>query len=133
MPGFQPTHAADGSQVREESRVRVVDPGRMHMAGLMIAALIERRGGRIGRLSGDVLIEVGEMATLLRFAKGGVEVTRPGTGMRPLARVRGSLAAMAGAMAGEGFVGAALRRRIRARGRPLVLLRLLRLFGGDHA
>ena len=113
--------------VPARARVEVVEPERMNLLGLMLAGMIDRRLGEGGsRLRGDVLVQAGKMQVTLRFSDRGVAVTRV-PAERPIARIRGTLRALLDAALGRGRVRAFLTGRLRVRGWPLPILRLLRL------
>lgn len=99
----------------------------MNLLGLLLRGIIERRlEGHAPRLRGDVAIDASGMRVTLRFAPDAVAITRAAA-VKPVARVRGTLTALADAALGRGRLRAFLDGRLRVRGRPLALLRLLSL------
>jgi hypothetical protein len=108
--------------------VRVHEPERMSLPGLLAAGILERRLGGAAKvgLRGDVLLDVGGAQVTLRFGDGTVEVTRD-PAHEPIAEIHGGYAALVDLAAGRRL--RAFRGGLRVRGRPgtlLVLLPLLR-------
>jgi hypothetical protein len=110
--------------------VAVAQPERMNLLGLLLRGLLERRlrAGRPPSLTGDVLVDAGGMRVTIRFSGGSVEITRDPPAARPIAQIRGTLRAFLDLAVGRGWLRSVLAGRIRPRGNPLALLRLLRLF-----
>jgi ubiquinone biosynthesis protein UbiJ len=111
--------------------VRIHAPETMNLLGLMLKGVLERRlaaaSPGVRRLRGDVRVVASGMAVTLRFADGGVEVTRAAPAGRPLATLEGTLTALCDAALGRRLVRAWLSGALRVRGRILALLRLLSL------
>jgi hypothetical protein len=113
-------------------RVAVVDPGRLSLAGHMVASLLRRScadpvlAARAARLRGAVGVDAGGMRVCLEFGGGEVRV-RSGACDRPRASLSAPLDALLDVALGHGTVGHVLRRRVRVGGDPFLLLRLLRL------
>jgi hypothetical protein len=126
--------ARDGAQARPTTvivpAVEVTQPERMNLLGLLLRGLLERRllDGARPPLRGDVLVDAGGMRVTLRFAETSVEITRDPPAGRPIARITGTLRAFLELAVGRGWLRSLLARRIRPRGNPVTLLRLLRLF-----
>ena len=107
--------------------VTIDDPARMNLLGLVLRGVLERSlARRPSRLRGEVRISADGMEATLRFHDGGVELRREGQG-RPRARISGSLASFIDAALGRGRIRAWLSGRLRVRGGPLTLARLLRV------
>lgn len=115
-----------------EERVVVVDPPRMNLLGLLMRGLLASNladpvlYARARALCGDVRVEAGTMAVTLRFDGKRIVITLSGDG-RPRARVRGSMSALLGMVAGNGIVAPVLTRAVRIGGNPFMLLRMLPL------
>ncbi|MCC6994664.1 MAG: hypothetical protein IT370_08655 [Deltaproteobacteria bacterium] len=106
-------------------KVRVLEPERMSLPGLMLQGILERaRAAPSSRLRGEVLVDADGAQVTLRFSDQLVEITRA-PAVRPVAVVRGTLRALLDAALGRGRVRAWLAGRLRVRGGPLTLLRLL--------
>lgn len=116
----------------EPSAVVVVEPERMNLLGLMLKSLLERRmnhsaARRHARaLRGKVLIEASGMRVLLRFTQTSIEISREFTG-RADAEIRGTLTALLRAALGRQRARSLITGQLRARGAPLMLLRILSL------
>jgi hypothetical protein len=112
-----------------EYAVRVVEPERMSLLGLMVAGMLERvlrDPGAVRHamgIDGPVALEAGGMQVHLRFGPREVSVTR-GPVARPVARLRGSLRAFLDAAIGRRRVEHVVRGQLRLGGRPRPLLHL---------
>jgi hypothetical protein len=112
--------------------VRIDQPETMNLMGLLMKGLIEgnlERPGvaeRLARMKGEAYVQAGEMGVTLRFEEGGVVILRGAVG-RPRASVRASMLDLLGVVTGAGMIRPVLSRRVRIRGNPLVLLRMLPL------
>jgi hypothetical protein len=102
--------------------VRIHEPDRMSLPGLLAAGLLERRlaGARL-RVRGDVVLDISGARVTLRFGDGVVEVTRE-PAVDPIAELVGNYAALIDLAAGHRL--RALRTGMRVRARPGVLLAL---------
>lgn len=112
--------------------VRVRDPQTMTMMGLLLSGLLEgaledERSRLLPRIRGDVWVRAGQMWVTLRFTPEGIEIVRGREGT-PVASVEGEMRALVEVTAGRLPIVPFLAGRLRARGAPLLLLRLLRLF-----
>jgi hypothetical protein len=108
--------------------VRIHEPDRMSLPGLLAAGILERRLGDGSKvtLRGDVLLDVAGAQVTLRFGDDAIEVTRDAP-HDPIAEIRGGYAALVDLAAGRRL--RAFRGGLRVRGRPgtlMVLLPLLR-------
>lgn len=106
-------------------QVRIDEPDRMSLPGLLAAGILERRDGAVP-LRGDVLLDVGGALVTLRFGEDAIVVTRD-PAVDPIAEIRGGYAALVDLSAGRRL--RAFRGGLRVKGRPgtlLVLLPLLR-------
>jgi hypothetical protein len=102
--------------------VRVTDPDRMSLPGLIAAGVLERRlGERRIKLRGDVLLDISGARVTLRFGDGVVEVTRDAA-VEPVAELHGGYAALIDLAAGHALRAVA---GMRVRARPGVLIALL--------
>lgn len=112
--------------------VVVEAPETMNLLGLLLRSILERnladpaKAGRAARLRGEVAVRGGKMRVTLRFAEGGVTITRV-PAARPRARVEGSLPAFLGVAQGKGLASAWLSGRLSAKGNLLFLLKILPL------
>lgn len=115
--------------------VKMFEPERMNLLGLMLSALLARRlddpaGVRHARaLRGDVLLQASGMQVTLRFRSGLIEVDRR-VSDKSRARVQGTLTALLGAALGRDRVRNFLAGRLRIRGGPLTLWHVLGLIKG---
>jgi len=113
-------------------RVTVDEPDRLHLAGQMVASLLRRscadpaRAAKAARLRGPVNVDAGGMRLVLDFGRGEVRI-RAGAAERPRASVAAALSVLLDVALGRGLVGHVLRRRVRVRGSPLVLWRMIGL------
>ncbi len=120
------------SQVQSPVLVRVEDPERMNLMGLLMRGLLEttansERGRRIVRsLRGDVKVVAGSMAVTLCFSKGEVILRREAKSS-PRASVSGEMKPLLEIVAGGGLVLPVLSGRVRVRGNLLMLLKMLPL------
>ena len=103
--------------------VRIDEPDRMSLPGLLAAGLLERHTAAAG-FRGDVLLDVGGALVTLRFADGVALVTRD-PAIDPIAEIHGGYAALVDLAAGRRL--RAFRAGLRVRGRPSALLALLPL------
>lgn len=121
-----------GMTVSTQSLVIVEDPPNMNLLGLLLGSILERQAEkpasqkRLAKLKGTVVVEVGQMAISLAFAKGQVTISR-GAATKPRARIRGSMDTLMNISLGRGMVGPWLRGRIKTRGNLPMLLRMLPL------
>lgn len=112
--------------------VRVIEPERMNLLGLMLASVIERRltdsaaRRHLHSMRGDVLVEASAMRVVLRFGGERVEVRRELDG-RAVARVRGTLTALLDAAFGRRRLWSVLTGRLWAWGGPFTLWHVLSL------
>ncbi|MBI5501099.1 MAG: SCP2 sterol-binding domain-containing protein [Deltaproteobacteria bacterium] len=120
-------------------RVTLVEPERLSLAAHMVAGLLRRNlvdarcAARAARVRGAVVVDAGGMKLCLEFGASEVRV-RGGEADHPRARIAAPLDALLGVALGRGVVGAFLRGRVKARGNPLVLWRLLGLMkAGEEA
>ncbi len=113
-------------------RVSVVEPDRLSLAGHMVASLLrrscvdERNAARASRVRGDVAVDAGGMRLCLEFGRDEVRV-RAGESAHPRASIVAPLDVLLDTALGRGVVGNFLRGRVRARGNPLVLWRMMKL------
>jgi len=113
-------------------RVTLVEPERLSLAGHMVAGLLRRNvadprcAARAAKVRGTVAVDAGGMKLCLEFGEDEVRV-RGGEADHPRASIAAPLDALLGVALGKGVVGAFLRGRVKARGNPLVLWRLLGL------
>jgi hypothetical protein len=113
-------------------RVSVVEPDRLSLAGHMVASLLrrscagERNAARAARVRGDVAVNAGGMKLCLEFSRDEVRV-RAGDSTDPRASIVAPLDVLLDTALGRGVVGNFLRGRVRARGNPLVLWRMMKL------
>jgi hypothetical protein len=104
----------------------------MNLLGLLIRGLLASNladpvlYARARTLRGDVRVDAGTMAVTLRFDGAGVVIAPVGS-ERPRARVRGSMSALLGMVAGKGIVAPVLTGAVRIGGNPFMLLRMLPL------
>jgi len=112
--------------------VRVEDPERMNLMGLLMRGLLETSlksaaGQRAARkLRGDVRVNAGTMGVTLSFTENEI-VLRGGESGKPRAYVRGEMKPLLEMVAGGSLVGPVLRRKVKVGGNLLMLLRLLPL------
>ncbi|MBI4704333.1 MAG: hypothetical protein HY744_24780 [Deltaproteobacteria bacterium] len=114
--------------------VRVEDPERMNLLGLLLKGFLEERLAQAGlarrarRLRGAFGVGAGRMAVTLCFDEGGVRICK-GLGAGTRACVSGPMDVMIRLVAGGGGLVAAawavLSGGLRIRGNPLALLGLL--------
>ena len=118
--------------------VVVEAPETMNLLGLLLRSILERsladpaKADRASRLNGDVAVRGGRMRVTLKFAPGGITITRTAAA-RPRARVEGSLAAFLGVARGKGLASAWLSGRLSAKGNLLFLLKILPLLRSSPA
>jgi hypothetical protein len=116
-------------------RVTVVEPARLHLAGHLLAGVLRRscadprRARKAARIRGTVAIDAGGMQVCLEFGPQEVRV-RAGGCDRPRASIRAPLDALLDTALGRRMVRHFLAGRLRVRGGPLVLARLLGVLGG---
>jgi len=105
--------------------VRITDPDRMSLPGLLAAGLLERRltETRI-RVRGDVLLDIAGAQVTLRFGDDVIEVTRE-PAVEPIAELYGTYEGLIDLAGGHAL--RALRTGLRVRARPGVMLALLPL------
>lgn len=126
---MQEQHSLEGSS----RRVEVADPERMHLLGLMLASVLSRRledaraAANARKIKKPVVIIAGEMVVSLHFEEGRVAVRREPPAERVGARIEGTLMALLDVALGQKRLRHVLLGRIRVRGSPLVLLRMLAL------
>jgi hypothetical protein len=112
--------------------VVIEDAPRMNLLGLLLGSIIERQAQqeparkRLARLRGALVVKAGEMSITLSFSDGRVTVSR-GAAKAPRAVVEGSMQALMNVALGGGLVGPWLAGRLRTRGNPLLLLKVLPL------
>lgn len=117
-------------------RVTVVEPERLHLAGHMLAGVLRRacaeprRARKAARIRGTVAIDAGGMQLCLEFGPEEVRV-RAGSCDRPRAAIRAPLDALLDTALGRRMVRHFLAGRLRVRGSPLALARLLGVLGGN--
>lgn len=105
-----------------------------NLLGLLIQGLLGdnlARAGcrrRVRSLQGrTVFVGAGQMGVTLRFDEGGVTIATGSSG-RPEASVRGSMTALLGMVTGQsGLVWPVLSGKVKIRGNPFLLLRMLPL------
>ena len=113
-------------------------PETMNLLGLLLRSILERnladpaKASRASRLRGEIAIRGGRMRVTLKFAEGGITITRTAAA-RPRARVEGSLAGFLGVAQGKGLVSAWLSGRLSAKGNLLFLLKMLPLLRSTPA
>lgn len=112
--------------------VRVENPERMNLMGLLMRGLLESslrtaRGAKAARrLRGDVCVHAGTMGVTLSFTESEI-VLRSGETGKPRAYVRGEMKPLLEVVAGGPLIGPVLRGKVRVGGNLLMLLRLLPL------
>lgn len=117
-------------------RVVVVEPERLHLAGHMLAGVLRRacadprRARKAARIRGAVAIDAGGMRMCLEFGPEEVRV-RAGGCDRSRASIRAPLDALLDTALGRRLVRNFLAGRLRVRGGPVTLARLLGLMAGD--
>jgi hypothetical protein len=108
--------------------VRIREPETMHVAGLVLARVLERaaRGGGALALSGNIAIDAGGMEATLVGGEHGLEIAR---GLVPplAASIRAPLRTLLGIAAGGSVVRALFGGGLRARGSLRALFALRRL------
>jgi hypothetical protein len=115
-----------------ETRIHLPEPERTNLLGLLMRGMLENRladdrlAARARALRGDVRVQAGAMAIILRFGPEGLTILRDGEG-EPSAWVRGTMNALLGLVTGGGLVAPVLSRRVRFGGNLLLLLRMLPL------
>jgi len=120
--------------MRSAYGVSVVRPERLHLAGHMLATVLRRacadprRARRASRIRGAVAVDAGGMRTCLEFETGGVRVCA-GACDHPRASIRAPLDVLLDVALGRRLVRHFLAGRLRARGGPLTLARLLGVLG----
>jgi hypothetical protein len=113
-------------------KVRVEDPERMNLMGLLMRGLLEsslktERGRRAAqKLRGDVRVNAGAMGVTLSFTPEEI-VLRANESGRTRAHVRGDMKPLLELVAGGSLFAPVLLGRIRVGGNLLMLLRLLPL------
>jgi hypothetical protein len=140
MTSPDPDDATAGAPTRAaaDGTVRLEDPERMNLLGLLLRSILERRLAepaarrRAARLRGEVAVRGGRMRVTLRFEPTGIVITRAASA-RPRARVEGTLAGLLAVALGRGLVRPLLTRALAPRGNLLFLLRLLPLLRGRPA
>jgi hypothetical protein len=116
--------------------VIIQDAPSMNLLGLILASILERnlvdprRKQIFEKLSGDVVVQAGEMVVTLAFDQGKLAVSR-GAVARPKASIRGSLDTLMRLSLGGGMVGPTLSGRLKPRGNLLLLLKMRRLLCVD--
>jgi hypothetical protein len=111
-------------------------PETMNLLGLLLRSILERsladpaKADRAAGLRGEIAVRGGKMRVTLRFADGGITITRAAAA-RPRARVEGSLPAFLGVAQGKGLVSAWLSGRLSAKGNLLFLLKMLPLLRSE--
>jgi hypothetical protein len=108
--------------------VRIHQPDRMSLPGLLAAGILQRRlgdGGRKVSLRGDVVLDVAGAQVTLRFGDGTVEVTRD-EAVDPIAEIHGGYASLVALASGHRV--RAFRAGMRVRGGAANLIALLALF-----
>ncbi len=124
--------ASEAEGAPERALVVIDDAPRMNLLGLLLGSIIERQAQqeparkRLARLRGALVVKAGEMSITLSFADGRVTVSR-GAAKAPRAVVEGSMQALMNVALGGGLVGPWLAGRLRTRGNPLLLLKVLPL------
>lgn len=120
--------------MRPEYRVCVLEPERLHLAGHMLAGVLRRacadprRARKAARIRGAVAIDAGGMRACVEFGANEVRV-RAGVCERPRASIRAPLDALLDVALGRRMVRHFLAGRLRARGGPVTLARLLGVLG----
>ena len=104
--------------------VRIDEPDRMSLPGLLAAGLLARHAAAQPTLRGDVLLDIAGALVTLRFSDGVALVTRDAA-IDPIAEIHGGYAALVDLAAGRRV--RAFRAGLRVRGRPAALLALLPL------
>lgn len=113
-------------------KVRIDNPERMNLMGLLMRGLLEsslltQRGAQAARkLRGDVRVNAGTMGVTLSFTESEI-VLRSEENGKPRASVRGEMKPLLEMVAGGSLVGPVLRGKVKVGGNLLVLLRLLPL------
>jgi hypothetical protein len=109
--------------------VTIEDPPRMNLLGLILGSIIDRNlarpeNNRRGqRLTGDLVVQAGQMTVTLAFGGGRVTVSR-GPAESPRSAVAGSLDALMNLALGGGMVGPWLTGKLKTQGSLLFLLRV---------
>lgn len=124
--------------VRSEYGVRILDPEGVHLAGHMLASMLRRacadprRVRTAARIRSVVLVDAGGMLTSLDFGTEEVCV-RAGACDRPRAVIRARLDVLVDAALWRRGIRHALAGRLRVRGSPTTLARLLRVLAFSPA
>ena len=112
--------------------VRVEEPERMNLMGLLMRGLLEStvgtlRGSAIARkLRGEVRVMAGTMGVTLCFSEHEVVLKEIGSG-RPRATVSGEMKPLLEIVSGCGLIVPVLTRKVKVSGNLLLLLRMLPL------
>jgi len=112
--------------------VTIEAPETMNLLGLLLRSILERnltdpaKALRAASLRGEVAVRGGRMRVTIRFAEGGITITRAAA-ERPRASVAGSLPGFLGVARGKGLVAAWLSGRLSAKGNLFFLWRMLPL------
>ncbi len=114
------------------NRLKIVEPERMSILGLMLSSIIrsnldrETVLKRVARLDGKVGVTAGKMSITMAFDRSSVTLTRGLTsGLR--ARVNGSLDSLLQVSLGKSLLNVYFSKAVSFSGNPLFLIKILPL------